>query len=620
MSDIIKLLPDSVANQIAAGEVIQRPASAVKEMLENSIDANAQSIKLIIKDAGKTLIQIVDDGDGMSETDARMCFERHATSKITNAKDLFSISTLGFRGEALASIASIARVELKTRRPDNQLGTEIIIEGSVLETQQPCQCSKGTSISVKNLFFNTPARRNFLKSDNVEKSNIFNEFVRVSLAHPEIAFSYYHNNQLVQQLEAGNLKQRISGLFGNSYNQKLVPIEEATQIVKIVGFIGKPEFSKKKRGEQFFFTNNRFIKSPYLNHAIEKAYKDLISEEMHPSFFIFMDINPEMIDVNVHPTKTEIKFQDERFIYQILYASTKRALGQYNISPTLDFERETAFDDFVIDKTKEVKPPQIIINPDYNPFENPTGKSPSQSGKHLSKHISHDKWEQGFVEKKRALPDISNQWDNEFVAKQTTETRLHQESEFKAGSKFLQIQNRFIVCPVKSGMMIIDQQRAHERILFEKFIKDRSNGKISSQTLLFPEQLTLIESDADLMREILNEVALLGFEISEFSKNTFVVNAVPTDISESQNIKELIESLLENFKRNQSELKIDVQTNLCRALAKRLSVKTGKVLSEFEMNSMVDGLFACQIPNVSPGGKPVLTIIASEELSEKLRG
>ncbi|MBS4012235.1 MAG: DNA mismatch repair endonuclease MutL [Bacteroidetes bacterium] len=618
MSDIIKLLPDSVANQIAAGEVIQRPASAVKEMLENSIDAKASNIKLIIKDAGKTLIQVVDDGIGMSETDARMCFERHATSKITNADDLFSIKTLGFRGEALASIASIARVELKSKREDDQLGTEIIVEGSVVESQMPCQCSKGTSISVKNLFYNTPARRNFLKSDSIEKGNIFNEFLRVSLAYPEIGFSYYHNNELVQQLEAGNLKQRISGIFGSNYNQRLVPIEESTQIVKVYGFIGKPEFSKKKRGEQFFFTNKRFIKSAYLNHAIEQAYKDLISEGLHPSFFIFLDINADMIDVNVHPTKTEIKFQDERFIYQILYASAKRALGQHNITPTLDFERETAFDDIVIDKTKEIRPPQINVNPDYNPFDNPIGKPSNVSGKNLTKHVSHEKWEQIFSDSKTSFSNITQVEQSELSFQNFEKTNI-ENSEKYSGSKFLQIQARFIVSPVKSGMMIIDQQLAHERILFEKYLKCTSTGKISSQTLLFPEQVKLIESDAELIREIMAEITAIGFEISEFSKNTFVVNAVPADIPENQNTAELVETLLENYKRNQSDLTIDVHTNLCRSIAKKLSVKHGKYLTEVEMNALVDNLFACQVPNMSPSGKNILTIVTTDELIERFK-
>ncbi|MFW5793182.1 MAG: DNA mismatch repair endonuclease MutL [Bacteroidota bacterium] len=613
MSDIIKLLPDSVANQIAAGEVIQRPASAVKEMLENSIDAKAKSIKLIVKDAGKTLIQIVDDGIGMSETDARMCFERHATSKINLAKDLFSINTLGFRGEALASIASIAHVELKSRREEDQLGTQIIVEGSVVESQLPCQCQKGTNISVKNLFYNTPARRNFLKSDNVEKSNIFNEFVRVCLAYPDIEFSYYHNNKLIQKLEAGNLKQRIVSLFGNNFNKKIVPIEEQTQIVKIHGFIGKPEFSKKKRGEQYFFTNKRFIKSPYLNHAIEQAYSDLITEGMHPGFFIFMEINPEMIDVNVHPTKTEIKFQDERFIYQILLASAKRALGQHNISPTLDFERETAFDDIVIDKNKEIKPPQINVDTEFNPFEPPKDKPSFYPAKNLNKHANTSKWENMFPERNEKPTDFRSKEEKD-EHQLLVDSSMDRDKTGKSGAKFIQLQNRFILSTIKSGIMIIDQQRAHERILFEKFQTYKENQKASSQTLLFPEQISLIESDATLLREIMDEITSLGFDISEFSKNTFVINGIPTDIPESQNIAELIESLLENFKRNMSELKLDVISNLSRSLAKKLSVKHGKALTEIEMNALVDSLFACSVPNVSPSGHPIINIIENEEL------
>lgn len=619
MSDIIKLLPDSVANQIAAGEVIQRPASAVKEMLENCIDAQATSIKLIVKDAGKTLIQVVDNGVGMSETDARMCFERHATSKLNQANDLFSINTLGFRGEALASIASIARVELKTKREEDQLGTEIIVEGSVTESQQPCQCPKGTSISVKNLFYNTPARRNFLKSENVEKSNIFNELIRVSLAYPEVEFFYYHNDKLIQKLDPGNLKQRVAQLFGKNFDQKIVPIEEKTQIVKIKGFIGKPENSKKKRGEQYFYTNKRYIKSPYLNHAVEQAYSDLISDGMHPAFFIFMEVNPELIDVNVHPTKTEVKFQDERFIYQIILASAKRALGQHNISPTLDFERETCFDDIVIDKTKEVKPPQININPDFNPFETSQNKPAPSSGKHLSKHKNVDKWENIFPEESRQQNITESQSD---ISKQHMSiiSKLDKEdAENVSPAKFIQLQNRFILSTVKSGIMIIDQQRAHERILFEKFQDSRSKRKSSSQTLLFPEQISLIESDASLLREIMDEISSLGFDISEFSKNTFVVNGIPSEIPNNINIAELLEGLLENFKKNQAELKLDVTSNISRALAKRLAVKHGKALTEIEMNSLVDALFACSIPNVSPSGNPILSIIEADELTSRFK-
>ncbi len=619
MSDIIKLLPDSVANQIAAGEVIQRPASAVKEMMENSIDAGANSIKLLIKDAGKTLIQVIDDGSGMSETDARMCFERHATSKINNAKDLFSIRSLGFRGEALASIASIAKVELKTRTKNEQIGTELIVEGSAVKSQNPCQCPIGTSISVKNLFYNTPARRNFLKSDNVERSNIFSEFARIALAYPDIELSYYHNDKLIQKLSPGNLKQRIAGIYGNNYIKKLVPIEEETQIVKINGFIGKPEHSKKKRTEQFFFVNNRYIKSPYLYHALLQAYTDLISEGMHPVYFVFLDINPDLIDVNVHPTKSEIKFQDERFIYQIILASAKRALGKHNISPTLDFERETAFDDIIIDKTKEVKPPQIEVNPDFNPFEEKPRPKPG-FGKSLKRDISQDKWEKIFPEKREVRSDLISSNINESKQHQlNVEPGQKSESSDKTNGKFFQVQNRYIACPVKSGLMLIDQQRAHERILFEKFLTDKKNNRVTSQTLLFPEQFSLAENDTQLLLEILNEIIELGFDICEFGKNTFVVNAIPVDVPENENIPALIESLLENFNNNQAELKIDIQTNICRSLARKVAIKHGKSLSDIEMNAIVDSLFACQIPNLTPSGKPTLIIIDAEELSGKFK-
>jgi DNA mismatch repair protein MutL len=619
MSDVIRLLPDSVANQIAAGEVVQRPASAVKELLENAIDAGATQIKLIVKDAGRTLIQVTDNGKGMSETDARMCFERHATSKINDASDLFCIRTMGFRGEALASIAAIARVELKTRTHDATVGTEVIIEGSVTEGQQACQSPSGTSIAVKNLFFNTPARRNFLKSDAVEKSHIFNELVRVALSHPGVGFMYYQNGQLTHQLEPGNLKQRIVSLFGNNYNQRLVPLSEKTEIVTLDGFVVKPEFAKKKRGEQFFFVNGRFIRSPYLNHAVELAYQELIPEDMYPSFFIFLETDPAQIDVNVQPTKTEIKFQDEKFIYQILKAAVKRSLGKYNITPTLDFERETAFDHIKPPPDGEIRPPVINVNPDYNPF---SGQSRPASGSpgSLTSRINPSQWEKLFPGKEdiptpvtapKHIPEpdrqtlISADWDSR------EETPLSQ--------KFLQLQNRYILAPVKSGMMIIDQQRAHERILFEQLLARLERPQNASQQLLFPETVLLIEYDADLLREILPQVKTLGFEISENGRNTFVITGKPADLPENENLQDVLEGMLEQFKKNKVQSGLDVKTNLARSLARRLCIKHGSLLSEQEMVSLTDLLFACQMPYQSPSGKPTVSIMNIQEIAGKFK-
>lgn len=625
MADIIKLLPDSIANQIAAGEVVQRPASVVKELLENAVDAGATEIKLIIKDAGKTLVQVTDNGCGMSETDARMCFERHATSKIQQAQDLFALRTMGFRGEALASIASIARVELKSRTADNPLGTEIIIEGSQIEVQQPCQCPKGTSIAVKNLFYNTPARRNFLKSENIEKSHIYNDFVRVAMANPQIGFSYYYNGILHIQTDVGNLKQRITGLFGSSYNQRLVPVEEQTDILNVSGFVLKPEFAKKKRGEQFFFVNNRFIKSSYLNHAIEQAYKELISDEMFPSFFIFLDIDPAQVDVNVHPTKTEIKFQDERFIYQIIKSAVRRSLGRFNIAPSLDFEREMAFDHIPFDKNRPITPPVIEVNPNYNPFE--VSGSTSPSGKNLTLRSNPSQWEKSYPDPQRPyletqalqqedrLPEI----EPNLGAQTIISANWDEQPEKSTGKKFMQLHNRYILTSIKSGLMIIDQQRAHERIVFERQMQMIRNQKVSSQTLLFPEQINLMESDADLLREIIEEVRSIGFDINEFGRNSFVISAIPSELAENDNLSNILETILENFKKNQADLGLDISMNLARALARSMALKHGKSLASEEMSALADALFACEMPYQTPSGKPTLSILKHDEISEKFK-
>ncbi len=615
MSDVIKLLPDAVANQIAAGEVIQRPASAVKELLENAIDAGADTIQLIIKDAGKTLIQVVDNGTGMSETDARLCFERHATSKITQASDLFAIRTMGFRGEALASMAAIARLELKTRTAAEEIGTEIIIEAAKLQSQNPCNCAIGTNISVKNLFFNTPARRNFLKSDNVEKRNILQELQRVTIARPEIFFQYYQNNQLTHQLNKGKLKQRIANLFGNHYNQRLVPVEENTQIVRVSGYVGKPEYAKKVRGEQFIYVNLRFIRSPYLNHAVENAFEDLIPDDAHPSFFLFLETDPEQIDVNVHPTKTEIKFQDEKYIYQIIRTAVKHALGSYNISPGIDFERESAFDNLRPSAQEPLKPPMIRVNPDYNPFDqdNQPKAFPSQN---LRSRINPRQWEQMFPsDTDTPLPEeesaqkqylISGDWD-----------RSGQEDNGQ--KKFFQLHNRYILTPVKSGMMIIDQQRAHERVMFEKFKHVLEKRNAASQQLLFPENIRLTENDAEILKEIIESIRFLGFGINELGKNNFVIDATPQDLPEDHALQDLMEGIIENVQKNRVDLKQDMQNNVLRSMAKRLSIKYGKALSEEEMASLTNNLFACRIPQYTPAGKPVLQIISHNELSEKFK-
>ncbi len=613
MSDVIKLLPDAVANQIAAGEVIQRPASAVKELLENAIDAGADDIQLIVKDAGKTLIQVVDNGHGMSPGDARLCFERHATSKINDASDLFAIRTMGFRGEALASIAAIARVELKTRTEEDQVGTGIIMEAARLKSQEACNCARGTSISVKNLFFNTPARRNFLKSDNVEKRHILQELQRVALANPGISFHYYQNNQLTHHLPKARLKQRVANIFGSNYNQRLVPVEEKTQIVSVSGFIGKPEYAKKVRGEQFLFVNNRFIRSPYLNHAVENAFEDLIPDDAHPSYFLFLETEPDQIDVNVHPTKTEIKFQEEKYVYQIVKTAVKRAIGSHSLSPGLDFERETAFDDSPGGTARPVSPPSVRINPDYNPFDQ-GGSAPPASQQDLRSRVKPSEWEQLYPTDKD-LPDTSKEGDGgQFIISADWDTQKQDN-----GQKFFQLHGQYILTPVKSGLMVIDQQRAHERVLFEKFIRSGHQQSAPSQQLLFPEHITLTENEAGLLKEIMDDLRFLGFGIQLLKKNTFVIDALPADMSDDHSLQGVLEGILDNVERNRKELRQDMQSNVMRSMAKRLAVKHGKALSAEQMAALANSLFACDTPQYTPDGHIVLQIISKEDLAGRFK-
>ena len=610
MSDLIKLLPDSVANQIAAGEVIQRPASAVKELLENSIDSGASEIKLIIKDAGKTLIQVADNGCGMSETDARMCFERHATSKIRTADDLFAIRTMGFRGEALASVAAIAHVDIKTKLPDNDLGSHIYIEGSEVKSQETVSCPDGTNISVKNLFFNVPARRNFLKSNTVETRHIIEEFNRIALVNPDIEFSFVHNERQIFKLPVSNLKQRITGIMGSNYSQRLVPVEQKTDKVNISGFIGKPEFAKKTRGEQYFFVNNRFIKHPYLNHAVDNAFQELLPNKAFPSYFVYFDIDPKQIDINIHPTKTEVNFQDNKLIYAILRSSIKQGLGKYNITPTIDFDVEQSFN---IPDPPKGKP---IINPfqktesEYNPFETHKPKVSSQR-----ERSNIENWDVLFSGEKTnkdlfEIPDAAKDTDKHLV-----ESKMSNIESDNEDRKIFQIQNRYIVTFVKSGILIIDQQNAHERILYERFLKMLENDKWTSQQELFPQNINFTPGDAEIIKDIRKELLKVGFEIEEFGRNTFIVNGTPPDIS-SKNIKETLEGIIENYKKNMLDLHLDKKINIARSMAVNLSVKAGKKLQIEEMGIFIDELFACQMPEKSPGGRSTIHIIPFEELNK----
>ncbi len=617
MSDIIQLLPDAVANQIAAGEVVQRPASAVKELIENAIDARATKIQLIIKDAGKELIQIIDDGSGMSITDARLCFERHATSKIKKAEDLFAIRTMGFRGEAMASIAAIAQVELKTKRPSDDLGTQIFIEGSEVLNQEPCNCINGTNISVKNLYYNTPARRNFLKSNPVEMRHIIDEFQRVALAHFEIYFTLHHDGQEIYHLPKSTLKQRIIHLFGNNYNERLVPVEEETSIINVAGFIGKPGFAKRTRGEQFFFVNNRFIKDNYLNHAVNIAFESLLPQDCYPFYVLFIEIDPAKIDINVHPTKTEIKYQDEKAIYAIIRSAVKRALGKYNISPTLDFNQETGFSRMITPKQQEdIVPPAISFNPDFNPFSNDR----QQLEKTAFRGNNFNSVKSGFPQNWQTLYDIADHVEakQQQLDVSTKEVHLEENVVEQAGQKAVfQLHNRFIISQIKSGFMLIDQQAAHERILYERFLTHLQQNQGLSQQLLFPQTVSFIPSDFVLIKDLLNDFFALGFIIREFGKNTLIIEGSPADLPQQTNIAGMLEKLIEEFKNHQSGLKLDKRTSLAQTLARNAALKSGTALNVPEMVNLIDELFACNAPNISLLGKPVVVTYTIEELFKK---
>ena len=617
MSDIIQLLPDSVANQIAAGEVVQRPASAVKELLENAIDAGANKIQLIVKDAGKALIQVIDNGCGMSVTDARMCFERHATSKVRKAEDLFAIRTMGFRGEAMASIAAIAQVELKTRRHDDEVGTLIDIEGATVINQEPVATPAGTSICIKNLFYNTPARRNFLKSNPAEMRHIIDEFQRVAMANPAIAFTLHHDGAEIYRLPSAVLKQRIVHLLGNNYNERLIPVEEETSIINLKGFIGKPEFAKKTRGEQFFFVNNRFIKDAYLNHAVNRAYEELLSDDNFPLYVLFIDIDPSKIDVNVHPTKTEIKYLEEKSIYAILHSAVKRSLGRFNISPTIDFNQETGFSNMITPMApEEIVPPSINFNPNFNPFAD---DKPAREASYASfaKHSGGSGGLSPSTKNWGSLYEIANHKPAAQSSMELADTSG--EEEFTPVQKqFMQLHNRYIISQIKSGLMLIDQQAAHERILYERFLLHLEDRKGASQQSLFPQTVTLTPNDFELAKSLLDDIKSLGFEVREFGRNTLVIEGIPVDLG-SNNINEtqLFEHLIEGFKNSQQELKLDKRDALARSMAKNSAIKSGTVLAQAEMNTLIEQLFACKTPNFSIGGRPVIQTMGLAEIDKK---
>jgi DNA mismatch repair protein MutL len=601
MADIIQLLPDSVANQIAAGEVIQRPASAVKELLENAVDAGSSHIQLIIKDSGKTLIQIIDNGCGMSETDARMSFERHATSKIRSADDLFSIRTMGFRGEALPSIAAIAQVEMKSRRHDDDIGTHIHIEGAEVKSQQPASCTAGTSISIKNLFFNVPARRNFLKSNTVEARHVIEEFERVALAHPEIAMSLHQNGLEVFQLASSNHRQRIVNLFGSNYNERLVPVNEETTLLNIAGYVGKPEFAKKSRGEQFFFVNKRFIKDAYLHHAVQNAFEELLSKESFASYWLYIDIDPSRIDINIHPTKTEIKFEDERSIYSIVRAAVKRSLGQYSVTPPLDFEQERSFDLPYAMRNAPIQQPAVSVNPQYNPFRNEIQKTSASGWEKLYEGLRNESAEIETLTSGITQPEI--------------ETSGNGEIKPEADHFVFQLHQRYIITQVKSGLMIVDQQAAHERVLYEKYLQQIHKQAGPSQQNLFPQAMEFAPGDYSLMHELIHDLRAIGFDLREFGANTLVMHGSPPEL-ESGKEKQVLESLLEQFKNTRALNTIDHHENLARAMSKNMSIRAGRSLSQQEMKNLIDELFACEKPYLSTEGKSTVVMMNMDQLKK----
>jgi len=600
LTDIIHLLPDNIANQIAAGEVIQRPGSAVKELLENAVDAGADEIRLIVNDAGKSLVQVIDNGKGMSETDARMAFERHATSKIKNIDDLFSIKTMGFRGEALASIAAVAQVELKTKRAEDAAGTFIQIENSKVVLQEPVAANKGTSIAMKNLFFNVPARRNFLKSNTAELRHILDEFIRVAMSFPDILFSLQSNGQEVFHLEKGSLKQRVVQILGNSYNAKLVSVHEETDYLNIMGFVGKPETAKKTRGDQYLFVNNRFIKSAYLNHAIMHAFSDLIPKDSFPMYALFIDLNPAKLDINVHPTKQEIKFEDDKIVYAFVQSAVKHALAQFSITPTLDFEL-----DATIQQLDAVSKPISEAQRD------------ATTSSHLFKTFTQ-KGQAHFIEKSSDLrhwkdfyEPASENKDTSAIEAVVSKPNLHH--GYKAVQVLLQMHLCYIVMQTEEGYLLIHQQNAHERVLYEKYTQALKGKPIATQQSLFPTTITISASDAMLLNELLPDMQDLGYQIEVFGRDTFVIQGTPADVQVG-NEKAAIEKIMEQYKHFSSDIKFTKREKLLRSLAIQNAIKAGVSLTQKEMEGLIQDLFECEISSATATGRPTYIRFEKGEL------
>jgi len=598
MPDLIQLLPDKIVNQIAAGEVIQRPASAVKELMENALDAGSSLIQLIVKDAGKTLIRVVDNGKGMSANDAKTCFQRHATSKIRGIDDLFALRTMGFRGEALASVAAIAQVELKTRREEDKVGIRIRIEGSSIIEESACQTAPGTSISIKNLFYNVPARRSFLKSDGVETKHIIDEFLRIALAHPEVAFTFHHNNSEIYHLRESNSRQRAVAVFGHNYNERLVPVSEDTDYVKIEGFIGKPENAKRTRGEQFFFLNGRFIKNAYLNHAVTSAYGNLLTEKTFPLYVLHIDIDPKAIDVNVHPTKQEVKFEDEKIVYMIVQAAVKHGLAQYSVMPTIDFDQEASFKDFEAFRTNfstATNQPAQTDRPAYTERQNKQSAEAWQS-------LYEGSASEGNI------VTVPSQWENQ------TELPV---KEVESETSFIPVQlhKTYILTQIKSGIILVHQHLAHQRILFERYM-DSFDQKSGSQQLLFPVVLHFNGSDTALVKTIIPDMRSIGFDIRESDDGLCRVNGVPADLVE-ENPEHILENMLEAYKWTAGNQKIGQRENLARSLARFAAIPAGRKMAPESMTSLIDQLFGCREPNITPGGQPTYIRYSLENLREQ---
>ncbi len=606
MSDIIKLLPDSLANQIAAGEVIQRPASVVKELLENSVDAGAAHIQLIIKDSGRTLIQTVDDGKGMTEADARMSLERHATSKISSAEDLFRIKTMGFRGEALASIAAVAQLEMKTRSQDRKVGSHLLVEGSKVKFQEVCAHESGTTTSVKNLFFNVPVRRKFLKSDGVEMRHIIDEFQRVALVHPAIEFKLFHNDQQLFFLPASNMRQRIIGILGKSYTEKLVPVEEETDLVNISGFIGKPESARKTRGEQFLFVNGRYFKSAYFHSAVQKAFEGLIPHGHHPSYFIYFQVETDSIDVNIHPTKTEIKFEDERSIYAILRASVKRSIGQYHVSPSLDFDRETSFDIAPARKDAHIPSPSVTVNPSFNPFDEGQ-KRQQQTNWERGSSFGHTQSTQGWEKLYEGLNKSLNE-----TPQASPGLELIGEED---NTIVRQIGLKYILVQSQEGIFMIHHYRAHVRILFEEFETGFLNEQKASQQMLFPAALDLSAQDASVLHTMLEPLNNMGFEIESFGNNSFIVRAVPAACT-NINMEETLGGFIDDLRHDKPTDENELMHNVIRSMAQQSAIKSGKELKAQEMLSLFRSLMRCKNPQHDLNGRPTFVLLNGNMLDK----